>query len=457
MTNAHFHMRSHFSNETNTQFPPGEDYPSASVLPHNGLLYVDARISETHLNTPEENHNLVELLEAATTAASQSTDDMSSGSKATNRINSKKGKRKRMWSSPTRVTDNSASPNNDGDIFSDHKSTKLDIAIESSLRDVDSGSQTPSDAQISQEAVLVDRTVRGHSAAALFRPSSERGGRKHTRPPMSKLFMSLQLTPESFLRLQAKAKLYMLDLEHPERQNCVGNRGKGDSDMVKLRLFNCVRIFLSNGVGEEFWGEDIERPGQEDVNEAARVLGQGCSPVGRKLVWPRDVNLIISLVTPLLRRMVTNERQHIYAIETRKGGRKKDNDADLAGSCDISVGADQTNSQTLPSRPTLDPSSRVTMALSSHISSTRLTSPDLASHPVPEPLIDAGFSNMKTEDLPIIQEYVLNSIRIHLSVDGKRLKPSKELANNVECPWAYILAEIRLLVQSAVNIYPELR
>lgn len=142
-----------------------------------------------------------------------------------------------------------------------------------------------------------------HSAAALFRqPSSNK---KHTRPPMSKLFTSLELSPENFLQLQAAAKTYMLDDNHPERRDCVGQRGKGDSEMVKLRLWNCVRHFLeAEGHGERFFGENA-------INEG----------VGRRTyIWPRDQSRIISLVIPLLRRMVTNERQRQYAIETRKGG-----------------------------------------------------------------------------------------------------------------------------------------
>ncbi|KAL1997664.1 hypothetical protein VTN02DRAFT_1159 [Thermoascus thermophilus] len=122
---------------------------------------------------------------------------------------------------------------------------------------------------------------------------------------MSKLFASLELSPENFLHLQAAAKAYMLDEKHPERRDCVGQRGKGDTEMVKLRLWNCVRHFLEvEGHGERFFGENV-------VNE-------GMGP--RQYVWPRDQHKIISLVIPLLRRMVTNERQRQYAIETRKGG-----------------------------------------------------------------------------------------------------------------------------------------
>ncbi|PWY71037.1 hypothetical protein BO94DRAFT_476773 [Aspergillus sclerotioniger CBS 115572] len=147
------------------------------------------------------------------------------------------------------------------------------------------------------------RAVGLHSAAALFRqPSSNK---KYTRPPMSKLFASLELSPENFLHLQAAAKGYMLHDDHPERRECVGQRGKGDTEMVKLRLWNCVRHFLEiEGNGERFFGENV-------VNE-------GMGP--RTYIWPRDSQKIISLVIPLLRRMVTNERQRQYAVETRKGG-----------------------------------------------------------------------------------------------------------------------------------------
>ncbi|KAK1140970.1 hypothetical protein N8T08_009716 [Aspergillus melleus] len=147
------------------------------------------------------------------------------------------------------------------------------------------------------------RAVGLHSAAALFRqPSSNK---KYTRPPMSKLFTSLELSPENFLHLQAAAKGYMLDDAHPERRECVGQRGRGDTEMVKLRLWNCVRHFLeSEGHGERFFGENV-------VNED---MGP------RTYIWPRDQQKIISLVIPLLRRMVTNERQRQYAVETRKGG-----------------------------------------------------------------------------------------------------------------------------------------
>ncbi|KAH8815610.1 hypothetical protein F5884DRAFT_772917 [Xylogone sp. PMI_703] len=142
-----------------------------------------------------------------------------------------------------------------------------------------------------------------HSASALFRKPSA-ASKKYTRPPMAKLFLSLGISPEQFLHLQAAGKAYMLDEAHPERREAVGSRvkgrgGQGQSDITKMELFNCVEAFLK----DEGWGE--------------RLYGGGTSS---KLRWPEMRTKIISLVTPLLRRMVTNERQRLYAIEQRRSG-----------------------------------------------------------------------------------------------------------------------------------------
>jgi hypothetical protein len=76
---------------------------------------------------------------------------------------------------------------------------------------------------------------------------------------MSKLFTSLQVSPEQFLKLQVAAKAYMLDRDYPERRDCVGIRGHGGSDMAKLKLFECVRSFLEGeGWGERCWGGELE-------------------------------------------------------------------------------------------------------------------------------------------------------------------------------------------------------
>ncbi|OBT99829.1 hypothetical protein VE01_02110 [Pseudogymnoascus verrucosus] len=147
-----------------------------------------------------------------------------------------------------------------------------------------------------------------HSAAALFRRPTP-ASKKYTRPPMSKLFTSLELTPEQFLYLQAAAKTYMLDPAHGERAGCVGNKARADTDLVKLKLFGCVEAFLEDeGWGERCWGPDAGRGAHES----------------RRLRWPEGKHKIITLVTPLMRRMVTNERQRLYANETRKatGGKK---------------------------------------------------------------------------------------------------------------------------------------
>lgn len=150
-----------------------------------------------------------------------------------------------------------------------------------------------------------------HSAAALFRKPTS-ASKKYTRPPMSKLFTSLELGPEQFLHLQAAAKSYMLDSAHPDRYNCVGSKAKVDTDMVKLKLFGCVETFLEDeGWGERCWGANAEREQLHDTRNW-------------RLRWPETRNKIITSVTPLMRRMVTNERQRRYANETRskeKGGK----------------------------------------------------------------------------------------------------------------------------------------
>ena len=148
-----------------------------------------------------------------------------------------------------------------------------------------------------------DTSITAQSAAALFRMPSI-SSKKYTRPPMSKLYTSLELEPEKFLQLQAAAKTYMLDPDHPDRRECVGQRGKGDSELVKMRLWNTVARFLDEeGYGHSHFG--------------SQVLGE--QGLKRSMVWPLDKSRIIGTVMPLLRRMVTNERQRQYAAETRKG------------------------------------------------------------------------------------------------------------------------------------------
>tara|TARA_R110002003_G_scaffold288_9_gene18396 strand:- start:13606 stop:14913 length:1308 start_codon:yes stop_codon:yes gene_type:complete len=281
--------------------------------------------ADTALTTMEENHNLADLLEAATTAAGQAAQAVDAHEASTARPAMQgRGKRKRASSPPAEETVGSSRSRP----ITASKRRRVDMPTDPQLHVADHdmhGNTEENNVPPSSESLLSDARAAGvHSAAALFRRTSERTSRKYTRPPMSKLFMSLQLSPENFLQLQAHAKAYMLDTTYPERQNCVGNRGKGDTDMVKLRLFNCVRDFLNDGIGEQFFGENVEKPGEREAIEAARALGEDQVPNPDEiLTWPRDGNKIIGLVTPLMRRMVTNERQRMYAIETRKGGTKK--------------------------------------------------------------------------------------------------------------------------------------
>ncbi|KAI1511230.1 hypothetical protein Ptr86124_009634 [Pyrenophora tritici-repentis] len=313
--------------------------------PHLYAAHTARQTTDDH--TMEENHNLVELLEAAT-AAGQAAEAMDLDSSVPESTQTQgRGKRKRVTHSPEDVSHHDQDP-----VYTKRRRVGelTDPQLQNGDRD-SRGNSADSSVLPSSETLLNDARAAGvHSAAALFRRSSEKTARKYTRPPMSKLFISLQLSPESFLQLQSLAKSYMLDKSHPERQTCVGNRGKGDTDMVKLRLFNCVRDFLNNGVGEQFFGEHVEKPGKRDTIEAARALGEEKTPgIGDRLTWPRDGNKIISLVTPLMRRMVTNERQRQYAVETRKGGVKK-KDEDSVEAADV-----HGNGVEQPLQPAYDP------------------------------------------------------------------------------------------------------
>ena len=91
---------------------------------------------------------------------------------------------------------------------------------------------------------------------------------------MSKLFTSLEIDPEAFIHLQAAAKAYMLDDSYPERRECIGSKGSKETDLIKLKLFSCVKSFLE----DEGWGEVIF---------GAQVQS---SIQNRKLIWPQMSN-----------------------------------------------------------------------------------------------------------------------------------------------------------------------
>lgn len=139
------------------------------------------------------------------------------------------------------------------------------------------------------------------SAAVLFREPSVKS-KKYSRPPLGKVYSSLELAPEVFLRLQNAVKSYMLDPEHPDRSDVVGHkRHSGGAEVAKLKLWNCVEEFLKHDDnGAKFFGRDTENPNE------------------RTMFWPEDSAKIIKACMPLMRKMVTNERQRLYALEVRK-------------------------------------------------------------------------------------------------------------------------------------------
>lgn len=173
-----------------------------------------------------------------------------------------------------------------------------------------------------------------NSASVLFREPSSKS-KKHSRPPLGKVFSSLELAPENFLRLQTAAKAFMLDEAHPERRDVVGHKkNSGGSDLAKLNLWNCVDEFLSvHGYGEKYFA-----PGAgSDIPGAPQ----------RALFWPQDSQTIIKLMMPLMRKMVTNERQRIYAAATRKQGSIKQTSEDQSPSAvDESVMSDDKAPET---------------------------------------------------------------------------------------------------------------
>lgn len=149
-----------------------------------------------------------------------------------------------------------------------------------------------------------------NSAAVLFREPSEKS-KKYSRPPLGKVFTSLELTPESFLQLQVAAKDYMLNHEHPERKDVVGHKkSSSNNDHAKLKLYQCVEEFLQqDNRGEEFFGHS------SNVNDP--------DAPARTFFWPEERGKIIKLLMPLLRKVVTNERQRLYAAVTRKSEPKR--------------------------------------------------------------------------------------------------------------------------------------
>ncbi|CAI6336006.1 unnamed protein product [Periconia digitata] len=457
---------------------------AAVAAPSSSYTYSERRRSEEpELPTAslEDNHHFVELLEAATTAAAGQTTNVGTTSmERAGSLDPSTGKRKRVSSSP---------PADGGATSAEQpKRARTDIPSQSQPRDTEDGARDISEANsvsASTDTALLDARAAGvHSAAALFRRTSERSGRKYTRPPMSKLFISLQLSPENFLHLQAQAKAFMLDPTHPERQNCVGNRGKGDTDMVKLRLFNCVKDFLSDRVGEQYFGDGVEKPHKSDTLDAARALGEDRLPTDERLIWPRDGNKIISLVTPLLRRMVTNERQRMYAIETRsKGGSKKKDltpsptQEDFHTTNDAGQAAKLIQPQPMSSRnvspsqvpsPPQGPSSQVNTPMPTSMAFTSPLS-DRGSatsmHYIESDSTAKFFPNDRMK-LPTTvhddSELLLNRINLFVSKNAHVLRTEKRFVNAPSAPlihmtWQELSIRIVELVKETLLRYPDLQ
>lgn len=83
---------------------------------------------------------------------------------------------------------------------------------------------------------------------------------------MSELYQQLQITPDQFLHMQAAAKEYMLDKDHPERLECIGKKGKGNMELGRLKLYDITGSFLENeGWGKKCWGPDAPRASERTI------------------------------------------------------------------------------------------------------------------------------------------------------------------------------------------------
>ncbi|KAG9248280.1 hypothetical protein BJ878DRAFT_488988 [Calycina marina] len=126
-----------------------------------------------------------------------------------------------------------------------------------------------------------------------------------SRKPMANLFDELQITAEQFYHFQACAKDYMLDPEHMDRRNIIVRKNDGDvlaQSEIKRKLYDVTEEFLEKeGWGLKCWGKDAPN----------LVLG------GRRIFWPDAKEDVIGICIPLMRRVVTNENQRLYAQKLR--------------------------------------------------------------------------------------------------------------------------------------------
>lgn len=182
--NAPYYQIRQFTNGANAPFATADDDDydlTTSLAPHNAALYVDSQAADNQLNTLEENHNLVELLEAATTAAGQTADAMNVDTPTTPKpATQSRGKRKR-GSSPSDDTNGSAAAHNQGRGQSASKRARVDIPTDPQLNNagnIDLRSPESVGVGPNNEALLGDARAPGvHSATALFRRPSEKTSR----------------------------------------------------------------------------------------------------------------------------------------------------------------------------------------------------------------------------------------------------------------------------------------
>ncbi|KAG8623805.1 hypothetical protein KVT40_008781 [Elsinoe batatas] len=210
----------------------------------------------------------------------------------------------------------------------------------------------------SASAVSPPKTVR--TPSALFRPAKQ--VKKQTRPSLASLYSELQLTPENFVACMDAAKAFMLDPAHPERKNCIGSRTKGDNVNMKLELTKLTTQFLDEGSGARFFRPSSDPPGDPNGTFAQVIVSgstdksaseQSQFPAAhhaqhggtnrRDFVWPSDRDEIVKRCIKLLRKVASNEKQRVYAHESRRPARNTigisiDNDQDSAAKASPTTG-----------------------------------------------------------------------------------------------------------------------
>lgn len=132
---------------------------------------------------------------------------------------------------------------------------------------------------------LIDdaRSLGIRSVLPLFRKSTEAAEKSTRKPPycqsktdtntyvgksVAEQLVSMQISAEWYLQIQAAAKEYMLDVRYPERMGAVGFKTRAGADSSDI--FNCCLKFLEQEWGENCWGI------MADFYE------------GRTLLWPKN-------------------------------------------------------------------------------------------------------------------------------------------------------------------------